>query len=409
MSRGDRGIFRCVHKLRTMPRSPRLPAQTRQHQQSLSTAAVLGRDATAGDGGRITLDEILDSLDWQDTEYTAVCHKLGGHFYSSVVESPDASACVARLSAQADAWFSVNPTAGPAREHRGRGDERHVTRWAALCLDVDVKERAFPNLGMAAEFISTLSGMVETRPTGLIYSGHGIQPLWPIEDGELDNEEKWARAYRLSRRFGRLANRVASDFSARLDNVSDLARIVRVPGSTNWKDPANPAPVYAMRDSGGPLTVDRVEEFLDAWAPEIDSDQPVAGGVVSPAHTWKFGSSTCAYVAAMVRSSGRPSDQPKAGRHQWAMARCVRLAAAHRLGCITRDGLDQALAILESALKHWCQMVGVPRDLAPDEIGSAYRWAAARVAIFNDQRARSELGHHQHCSAHARRWTMVRT
>src|SRR4029077_197847 len=30
MSRGDRGIFRCVHKLRTMPRSPPLPAQTRQ-------------------------------------------------------------------------------------------------------------------------------------------------------------------------------------------------------------------------------------------------------------------------------------------------------------------------------------------------------------------------------------------
>jgi hypothetical protein len=41
MSRGDGGIFRCLHKLRTMPRSPRLPAPTRQHQQSLSTAAVL--------------------------------------------------------------------------------------------------------------------------------------------------------------------------------------------------------------------------------------------------------------------------------------------------------------------------------------------------------------------------------
>ena len=41
MSRGDRGVFRCLHKLRTMPRSPRLPAQTRQYQQSLSTTAVL--------------------------------------------------------------------------------------------------------------------------------------------------------------------------------------------------------------------------------------------------------------------------------------------------------------------------------------------------------------------------------
>jgi len=26
MSRGDRGVFRCLHKLRTMPRSPPWPA-----------------------------------------------------------------------------------------------------------------------------------------------------------------------------------------------------------------------------------------------------------------------------------------------------------------------------------------------------------------------------------------------
>jgi hypothetical protein len=378
------------------------------NSQNANTSS-LGTDATAGDDERIAVGEILDSLGGQDGEYTAVCHKLGGQFSSSVVESVDASSRVARLPAQTDTWFSVNPTAGPAREHRGRGDERHVTRWAALCLDVDVKQGAFPSLDEAAEFISVLSGMVETRPTVLIYSGHGIQPLWPIEDGELDTEEKWVRAFRLSRRFGRLASRVAGDFSARLDNVSDLARIVRAPGTTNWKDPATPAPVYAVRDGGGPLTVDQVEEVLDAWAPEIDSDQPVAGEVVSPADTWKFGRSTCAYVAAMVRSWSRPSDEPKAGRHQWAMTRCVRLAAAHRLGCITQHGLDQALAILEVALKRWCQLVGVPRDLAPDEVGSAYRWAEAKVATFSHQRVRSELGQHQCCAPGARRWTLVRT
>ena len=33
MSRGGRDIFRSIHKLRTMPRSPLWPAQTRQHQQ----------------------------------------------------------------------------------------------------------------------------------------------------------------------------------------------------------------------------------------------------------------------------------------------------------------------------------------------------------------------------------------
>jgi hypothetical protein len=394
-----------------MPREPAPgPDQRTGGDPQNANAFSLVQPDVGSSASRLTPDEILDILGWADGEYTAVCHQpVGGTFCSSVVGSVDASARVRSLPEKANVWFSVNPTTGPARQGEGRGGERQVTRWAALYLDVDVKAGAFPDLDKAAEFISTLSGMVETRPTVLIYSGHGIQPLWPIEDGELDTEEKWARAYRLSRRFGRFANRVASDFSASLDNVSDLARIVRVPGTMNWKDPANPAPVYAVRDHGGPLIVDQAEEFLDEWAPEIASDEPVEGEVASPADSWKFGRSTCAYVAAMVRSWGRPSDEPKAGCHQWAMTRCVRLAAAHRLGCITQDGLDQALAILESALKHWCQVVGVPRDLAPDEIGSAYRWAEAKVATFNNLCARSELGHHQHFSAQPRTWTLVRT
>ena len=136
---------------------------------------------------------------------------------------------------------------------------------------------------------------------------------------------------------------------------------------------------------------------------------PSAGRAISPPDSWKFGVHTCAYVTTMVRSWCQESDRPEMGRHQWAMTRCVRLAAAHRLGCITQDGLDLALVILESALKHWCQVVGVPRDLAPDEVGSAYRWAETKVATFNHQRARFELGCHEHFSAQARTWTLVRT
>jgi hypothetical protein len=66
--------------------------------------------------------------------------------------------------------------------------------------------------------------MVGTRPSVLIYSGHGLQPPWPIEGGELNTFAKWRHAYRLNRRFDRLAGRVAGEFSRSLGNVSDLAR-----------------------------------------------------------------------------------------------------------------------------------------------------------------------------------------
>ena len=190
------------------------------------------------------LDEILESLGRQDGEYIAVCHKpVGGQFSSSVVEPANAVARIESLPDRADTWFSVNPTAGPARVGAGRGGDRDVTRWAALVLDVDVKPGAFVYLDESYDFVNALSVMIGTRPSQVIHSGHGLQPLWPIEDGVLDSEDNWARAYALSRRFGRLANRLAGDFSAHLDSVSDLARIVRVPGT--MKANAPPAPNHA--------------------------------------------------------------------------------------------------------------------------------------------------------------------
>jgi hypothetical protein len=102
---------------------------------------------------------------------------------------------------------------------------------------VDVKEKAFTDLGQAQEFIGLLSGMIGTRPTVVIYSGHGLQPIWTLEDTVLGDEATWDKAYRLSRRFGRLATHVAwTRFRANLDTVADLSRVLRVPGTCNHKD-----------------------------------------------------------------------------------------------------------------------------------------------------------------------------
>jgi hypothetical protein len=369
----------------------------------------LGPNAAGVHAELITIDEVLDTLNRQDGECTAVCHKpIGGVFSSSVVKSIDANARVESLPTAACRWFSVNPTAGPERDRNGRGKETAVTRWAGLYLDLDVKEGAFGDLGQADEFIARMSGFLGTYPSVVIFSGHGCQPIWAIEDGELNTEEKWNRAYRLLRRCGRFAATVAwMDFKISLDTVWDLTRVLRVPGTVNWKDPDNPVGVYAVRGAGGPLTVDQVEESLDEWAPEIASDEPVAGEVISPPEDWQFGQHTCSYVNTMVSAWGQESDKPTGGRHQWAMTRCVRLAAASRLGCITKDDLKAVLQALQAALAYWCQTVGKPRMLAPDEVGSAFRWAVAKVATYNHRRARSELGYHEHFSAQARTWTLV--
>jgi hypothetical protein len=186
------------------------PGPDQETESNSENSSTTGEPTSDAGNIRLDLGDVLDCLGCASREFTAVCHRpIGGAFTSSVVESASVSVQVKSLPEKACIWFSVNPTAGPERHNQGRGREREVSRWAALYLDVDVKDGAFPDLDKAAEYIRVLSGMVGTRPSLMIYSGHGLQPVWPIEDGELDPEEKWSQAYRLNRRFGRLATKVA--------------------------------------------------------------------------------------------------------------------------------------------------------------------------------------------------------
>jgi hypothetical protein len=347
----------------------------------------------------LSFAELLEVLGLTEDEFIAVCHKpVDGVFSTQVVRSGHAAAAVASLPARSCVWFTPNPTAGPERCNQGRGREREVTRFLALYADLDVKPGAFDDVAQAWKFIAVLSAIIGTRPSAVICSGHGLQPIWPVEDGHFDDEVRWAWAYRLIRQFGRLCTSAARSFcGASLDNVFDLGRLTRVPGTLNLKDPSDPVMAGAVADTGGPLTMKGIEEFLAEYgASELESDQPVGGKVVVAPDEWKFAEHDCNYVQAMVSAWNQESDRPKKGRHQWAMDRAVRLAAACRWGCLTEDGLIVALDYLEDALTHWCSTVGDLRTMHHNEIGSAFRWGVNRVATFTDERVGQELGGHRH-------------
>ena len=354
---------------------------------------------TADPPQTLSFADLLDVLGLINDEFIAVCHKpVDGVFSTEVVLAGHAAGAVASMPTRSCIWFTPNPTAGPVRCNQGRGREREVIRLAALYADLDVKPGAFEDIAQAWKFIAVLSAIIGTRPSAVIYSGHGLQPIWPVEDGHLSDEVRWAWGYRLIRQFGRLCTSAARSFcGASLDNVFNLDRLLRVPGTLNLKDPSDPVMAGAVADTGGPLTMEGIEEFLAAYgATELASDQPVGGEVVVAPDEWKFAERDCNYAQAMVSAWNQESDRPKKGRHQWAMDRAVRLAAACRWGCLTEDGLIVALEYLEDALTHWCATVGDPRTLHHNEIGSAFRWGVNRVATFTDERVGQELGNHRH-------------
>ena len=179
---------------------------------------------------------LLDTLGYTDSEFVSIGHDADGEFSTAVMPPTEAPAYVDGLPGTANVYFGVNPTKGPARRRAGRGTETAVTRLAALFADLDVgKPGACPSFDVARAIIANLSIIIGSRPTVIVHSGHGLHPYWPVEDGHIrDGDITPARA--LLKRWGRLVDIEAGRLGVTtVDTVFDLARMLRVPGTTNNK------------------------------------------------------------------------------------------------------------------------------------------------------------------------------
>lgn len=91
-----------------------------------------------------------------------------------------------------------------------------------------------PDRDACDRVVSDLSGMLRAQPVAVVDSGHGVQPYWRLEAGDVHV------AARLVARFRWLVELVAGENGGTVDNVFDVSRILRVPGSVNVKDPGSP-------------------------------------------------------------------------------------------------------------------------------------------------------------------------
>ncbi|MCB1290349.1 phage/plasmid primase, P4 family [Mycolicibacterium sp.] len=339
---------------------------------------------------------LLGTLGHADGDHTSLLYINGdGTPHTAVMAPGDAVAAAAKLSDNADCYFGVNPVAGPARKAAGRGTEDDVTRLAALFCELDVKPGAFPSLDVAREVIAELAIILGTRPSALVYSGGGVHAYWPVSDGD-----DIAAAKPILKRWGRLVAAVADKFGADVDNVYDMSRMLRIPGSVNNKIPGQPRPVTAEEHPGGPLELAEIAERLDEMGIyEIPDDTTTTDHTEVPTPAdWRWADRTCPYVAAMI--AGFATDSPKmgAGRSPWLISCKVRLNCAKRLGCITEVDYKQAEANLE---KRFAEILAdptfdTPRPVKKYEHRDTMRHGVKRAAAKTYDEARAELGGHTH-------------
>ena len=157
-----------------------------------------------------------------------------------------------------------------------RGSADDVCGIPCVWADVDyrdpiahAREDLPPDPGAALAIIREATPL---PPSLIIDSGYGFYPqLLLREFWHFDDAEERARAATLLARYQHALRLQAQD--AHVDATSDLARVLKFPGSLNWKVPDEPRPVRIIHDSGLRFTVDELEEMLPQL-PECARGEP---------------------------------------------------------------------------------------------------------------------------------------
>lgn len=183
----------------------------------------------------------------------------GGTFLHRVGTPATALAKIDELGDTADVWYGVNRMADPPARG-GRGEASDITRVTCLYADLDPGKPGYPPT--LSDALAIIDGLPD--PGFIVHSGHGGQPIWLLTGAEFDTStpERHADITALLKRWGQLIAGRARARDWKVDPVWDLARILRVPGTLNLKDPARPVRARLEQLGGVPLTYDDVAGLL---------------------------------------------------------------------------------------------------------------------------------------------------
>ncbi|OBA80119.1 hypothetical protein A9W99_18660 [Mycobacterium sp. 1164966.3] len=224
-----------------------------------------GKD-DATEASQVDFGQLLAMIGHTESDRIAICSKpVGGEFMATVVTGiREAVEFVNTLRQPTDVWFGVNSRRSGLQRGQ-KGSAADCVDLVALWADLDVGEGKCPDYATCDAIIDDLSEILGTAPVAVVHSGHGLHPYWRLSD-EVDENFGIASARELMDRWGNLVRAVAAKYLvAKIDNVFNLDRILRVPGTLNYKDGQKPCEVIARRHGGEPISIAEVISALDRF------------------------------------------------------------------------------------------------------------------------------------------------
>jgi hypothetical protein len=173
-----------------------------------------------------------------------------------------------KASADAAGESDVYVHVGLSRKPFHGGDRPQATEidgLGGLWADIDIAHPVHKKPGLPPDQDAAMA-VVEAMglEAGLvIHSGHGLQAWWPLSEVVTFDDEKERRTWKvLARAWALTLKERARALGYTVDMVSDLARVLRVPGTRNAKDPDDIAPVEIIRQSKATISEDDVLSIL---------------------------------------------------------------------------------------------------------------------------------------------------
>lgn len=119
-----------------------------------------------------------------------------------------------------------------------RGKDNDISTVTTLYADIDIKSKAHAQTALpssvneAMEFLNS----IPLTPSILVNSGNGLHAYWLLDEPfKIKNLKEKDYISSIFRGWSRVLSTKAFERGWKLDNVSDLARVLRVPGSINHK------------------------------------------------------------------------------------------------------------------------------------------------------------------------------
>jgi putative DNA primase/helicase len=174
------------------------------------------------------------------------------------------------LSIEKDVYFGVGIAS--QKNVKGRLFADDITGVPGLWIDLDLKDDKHPNNPTDVKILLDYVNKLPFEPSIIIFSGHGIHCHWLFREFlNIESDAERQQIKSLFKGWQEFIRKGANILGWKVDSTHDLSRVLRLPGTVNYKYPDSPVDVTVIANNPRRYNPSDFDEY--ATEPETVSEK----------------------------------------------------------------------------------------------------------------------------------------